>query len=55
MDKLSLFLLTLALVCALLRGLVIPNPPPARPQLGWCAVALLIAALIIKGLPAFGL
>jgi hypothetical protein len=55
MDKLSVFLLIVALVLALLRGFVIPNPQPAKPDLGWLAVAFLIMALVVRGLPAFGL
>ncbi len=44
-----------ALVCALFAAVVVPNPPPTRPQLGWLALAFFLAALVVRGLPAFGL
>lgn len=43
---LSLILLIAAFLCALFAALVIPNPQPGRPQLGWLAIALYFASLL---------
>jgi len=55
MDKLSVLLVMAGLVCACFAAFMVPNPPPSRPQLGWLAVAFFLAALVVRGLSAFGL
>ena len=51
---LGLIFLVAAFICAVLAALVIPNPPPGRPQLGWLAFALFLASLLCNEIPKYG-
>ena len=51
---LSLIFLIAAFICAVFAALVIPNPPAARPKLGWLAFALYLASLLAGQLPKLG-
>jgi len=54
LDKVSVVMVVFGFVCAAFAAFR-PQPEGTKPHMGWAAIMCLMAALITRGLTAFGL